>query len=127
MNRRIAFSLFLASMLLTVTPVAEAALRYVVVDGTNGTIVTTDLPPTQRPVVTRMGAGSYRLRFPFNVVVFAGHAQRAGVSGDATALVFTSVYDPAKPRELFVTTYGIASTQPVLPPQDGRMTIIVNR
>jgi hypothetical protein len=77
--------------------------------------------------VTRIGQGFYRLTFRFNIAVFAGDAQRPGAGGDATALIFTSTYDPARPREIHVKTLGVASGQPVLTPMDGRITVIVNR
>ncbi|HYO77164.1 MAG TPA: hypothetical protein VE010_11930 [Thermoanaerobaculia bacterium] len=122
--------LMLLGALLLATVVAQpasAALKYVVIDGSNGTIVGTDLTTADRPRVQRLGAGFYRLTFRFNVVVFAGHAQSAGGAGDATALLFTSTYDPAKPREIHVSTIGAAAGSPLLTRQDGRMTIIVNR
>ena len=42
-------------------------------------------------------------------------------------MIFTSTYDPAKPRKIHVKTLGVASGQPVLNPMDGRITVIVNR
>ena len=117
----------IAFALMMVAPGAEAALRYVVINGTNGAILATDLNAVDRPTVTRIGPGFYRLVFRFNILVFAGDAQAPGGAGDATAMIFTSTYDPARPREILVKTLGVASGQPVLNPMDGRITVIVNR
>ena len=117
-----AFAVCLSAM----APGAEAALRSLVIDGTNGTIIRTDITGT-RPQITRLAAGFYRIRFSFNVSTIVGHAQRPGAGGDATGLIFTSTYDPARPREIHVLTLGVASGQPVLNAMDGRITIIVNQ
>jgi hypothetical protein len=125
--KRLSLLVSVSLLLGIVAPTAHAALRFVVINGTNGTIISSDLGAGDRPTVTRIGQGFYKLTFGFNIVVFAGHAQRPGVAGDATALIFTSTYDPAKPREIHVQTLGVASGQPVLIPMDGRITVIVNR
>jgi hypothetical protein len=125
--KRLVLLLSISLALALVAPAAEAALRFIVIDGTNGTIVSSDLAANDRPAVTRISQGFYRLIFRFNIAVFTGHAQRPGGGGDATALIFTSTYDPNKPREIHVKTLGVASGQPVLSPMDGRITIIVNR
>lgn len=101
--------------------------RFVVINGPNGATIASDLAAGDRPKVTRIAQGFYRLTFLFNIIVFAGHAQRPGAAGDATALIFTSTYDPAKPREIHVQTLGVATGQPVLSPMDGRITVVVNR
>ena len=125
--KRLASLASISLLLLIVEPIMHAALRFVVINGTNGSIVSSDLAAGDRPTVTRIAQGFYRLNFRFNIVVFAGHAQRPGPAGDATALIFTSTFDPAKPREIHVQTLGVATGQPVLGPLDGRMTVILNR
>lgn len=125
--KRLAVILSLSLLIVLAAPSAHAALRFVTIDGTTGAIISTDLSTADRPAVTRISPGFYKLVFRFNIVVFAGHAQRPGGAGDATALIFTSTYDPAKPREIHVKTLGVAAGQPVLSAMDGRMTVIVNR
>ena len=125
--KRLGMLFAITLVLLTVAPDAQAALRYVAINGTNGAILASDLAAADRPTVTRISAGFYRLVFRFNIVVFAGDAQAPGGGGDATAMIFTSTYDPARPREIHVKTLGVASGQPVLNAMDGRITVIVNR
>lgn len=125
--RRSVIAIVAAGLLGLIAPRADAALRFVVINGNNGTIITSDLAAGDRPTVTRLSQGSYLLTFRFNIVVFAGHAQRPGTAGDATPLIFTSTYDPNRPREIRVLTLGVSTGQPVLGPMDGRITVIVNR
>lgn len=124
--RRLVLAFALATCFALVAPDADAALRYLVIDGTTGAIVRTDIAGAP-PAVARLGTGFYRIRFGFNVLVFAGHAQRPGIAGDATGLIFTSSYHPTNPREIHVTTLGVAASSPVLTRMDGRITIIVNQ
>lgn len=124
--RRLVFVFALVACFALVAPEAHAALRYLVIDGTTGTIIRTDITGAP-PAVARLGTGVYRIRFGFNVLVFAGHAQRPGIAGDATGLIFTSSYHPTNPRELHVATLGVAASSPVLTHMDGRITIIVNQ
>ena len=125
--KRLVLPIVICVLSLLVTPSAEAALRYIVINGNNGAILASDLATADRPTITRFSQGSYRLTFRFNILVFAGHAQQPGVAGDATPLIFTSTYDPNRPREIRVLTLGVSTGRPVLGPLDGRITVIVNR
>lgn len=124
--KRLLSVLVIATALAMVAPSADAALRYLVIDGTTGAIIRTDITGAL-PTVARLSAGFYRIRFGFNILVFAGHAQRPGIAGDATGLIFTSSYHPTNRREIHVATLGVAASSPVLTHMDGRITIIVNQ
>jgi len=62
--KRWTLSFFVSVLLVLAAPAAHAALRFVVINGTNGSIIASDLAARDRPTVTRLAAGSYRLVFP---------------------------------------------------------------
>ncbi|HUR82241.1 MAG TPA: hypothetical protein VM733_15865 [Thermoanaerobaculia bacterium] len=104
-------------------------LRWVWIDGTvTPPVLQTDLAAGERPTVTRMSAGGYRLEFRRDVRFFNGDAQRGGGSGDAASMLFTSRYDTANPRVFYITTYAIGTATPVsFTPMDSRMSIVIVR
>ncbi|HEV7239659.1 MAG TPA: hypothetical protein VGQ36_10495 [Thermoanaerobaculia bacterium] len=124
--KRFAACLAVAVCISFLAPVAQGALRFAVIDGTNGKILSTDLAANDLKV-TRTGAGSYTLTFKFNILFFMGNVQAGGPGGDATSMIFTSVYDTKTKKIVYVTTYGVAAKSPVLDPMDGRITILVNK
>lgn len=124
--KRLAMVLALSMGVAALTPVAQAALRFVVIDGTNGKILSTDLAAGDLKV-TRNSTGFYTLTFKFNVLAFMGSAQMGGPGADATRLLFTSTFDTKNSKHIDVAIFGVAAKSPVLDFTDGRITILVNK
>lgn len=102
------------------------ALKFAVIDGSNGKVLRTDLPANDLKV-KRNSTGFYTLTFKFNILFFMGNVQQGGPGADATSLIFTSTFDTANAKVVNVATYGVAPKSPVLDFMDGRITILVNK
>jgi len=131
MNHRILRLLFTVSLvLLAASTVRAQQLQFIAVNGTVNppTILQSSLPAGQRPTVQRLAAGFYRFTFQNNVTFFNGDAQRGGVSGDASLMLFASTFHTNNARIVDVHTFVLspgATTSTT--PGDARLSVIFTR
>jgi len=130
MNIRNRILFTLALTLLAASTADAQQLQFIAVNGTVNppTVLQSSLPMGQRPTVQRLGVGFYRFTFQNNVTFFNGDAQRGGVGGDASLMLFASTFHTNNARVVDVHTFVLspgATTSTT--PGDARLSVVFTR